>query len=320
MRAYVLRRLLLFIPTLLAVSVLIFVLMHILPGDIAHMILVGSSGDTSASMASDIAKLRAQLGLDRPLYVQYGDWFWHLLRLDMGTSLWSSQPVAKEISRRLPVTLELAAITLSLNILAAFFFGVVSAVRRGTMLDSAIRVFAIGGLAMPTFWVGTLFLIGAATLANWSTPVGFTALWTDPRENLAQILPPALILAYYQSAMLTRVVRSSMLEVLRQDYIRTAHAKGLLAAVVLRRHALANALLPTITLAGVQCGQLIAGAVLMERVFALPGIGSLIVESILARDWVLTQALIVLIALFVLCINLVTDLLYAWVDPRVKYG
>ena len=318
MGQYLARRLLMFVPVLLGVSLLIFGLMRVLPGDVAMMILAGNSGEGSVSQAQ-LQTLRHQLGTDRPIYEQYGRWIWGLATLDAGRSLKTDQPVLDEIQRRFPITLELAVLTGVIATIIALPLGVVSAIRQNTWLDYAMRFISIAGLAAPTFWIGTLMILAMVRFFDWIPPLGFSSVFDDPVTNMQQIIWPALALGYHFVAVVSRMTRSQMLEVMRQDYIRTAWSKGLRERLVIYRHALKNALIPIVTLMGIQFAFLLGGTVIMETIFVIPGLGRSLVESITYRDYPMVQVIVMLFALVILVSNLLVDLVYAWLDPRISF-
>ncbi len=318
MRAYILRRMLMFVPVLLAASVLIFALMRVLPGDVALMILVGPGGEGQASPEA-LAKLRADLGLDRPIVVQYLSWLNDVVHLNLGTSYASGRTVVTELSQRLPITIELAFLAIIMTMMVAVPAGVVSAIRQNTRLDYLLRIVSVAGLTIPTFFTATLLILLLVTAFHWLPPIELAGLFSNPLDNLTQLIWPAVMLAFYHGAVISRMTRSQMLEVLRQDYVRTAWAKGLGERLVVVRHALQNALLPVVTIAGLEFGVLVGGTVVMETIFVLPGIGSYIVESIRTRDYPVLQAIILMLACSYLFINLLVDLCYAWLDPRIRY-
>ena len=318
MNTYIARRLLLIFPTILVVTLVVFIILRLLPGDVALVILSGG-GDVSVDPV-EYANLREELGLNRSLPLQYTSWLWGLARLDGGNSLYSGQPVFKEISRGLPISLELAVLSTFIALLIAIPAGIFSAVYQDTFRDYVARLIAIFGLSMPVFWTGSILILILVIFFQWIPPLEFVSFWDHPVANLMQMIWPALILGYSQAALLSRMTRSSMLEVLREDYIRTAWSKGLPARHVYVRHALRNALLPIVTLAGLQFGQLVSGAVILEGIFALPGLGFQLVEGILNRDLVLVQTIVTLVGLAVMFVNLLTDLLYGWLDPKIRYG
>ena len=317
MTRYILRRLVFLVPTVVFVSVIIFALMNILPGDVAQMILIGPQGEGVAK-AEDVAKLKAELGLDRPLPVQYADWMLGVIRLDVGRSLWSKEPVFAELGKRFPLSLELALMSTTIAVLIAIPSGVIAAVKQGTWMDYSARVFSIVGLSMPNFWVGTLIILFLVYRFGWTPPLGYTGLLEDPWRNFQQLIWPALALGYGQAAIISRMMRSSLLEVLREDYVRTARAKGLDFWAVTVRHAIRNALLPVVTLASIQFGYILGGTVVMESVFSLPGVGRYLIDAIAHRDYPVVQTLVLLFAMIFVLINLITDLAYTKLDPRIR--
>jgi peptide/nickel transport system permease protein len=318
MGTYLVRRVVLFVPVLFLVSLVIFSLVRLLPGDTAVVMLM--AGGEGQATGADIERLRDQLGLNQPLPRQYVTWLFDLVRLDFGKSFYTGRPVLGELVDAFPRTLELATLTLLLAVVIAVPLGSLSAVHQGGRLDQVIRVTAIGGVAAPSFWIGTLLILVLARSFNWIPPLGYRSFLADPWVNLQQMIFPALALGYGASAALTRMTRSTMLEVLRQDYVRTARAKGIRETTTLLRHALPNAGLPILTLAGLQFAALLGGSVVIETVFVLPGVGSLLVNSIQRRDYFVTQGIIVSFALIVVLLNLLVDLLYGWLDPRIRYA
>lgn len=317
MRRYIARRLLLFIPVLLLASVVIFAIMRILPGDVALVMLM--AGDTGTASQEQIESLQRNLGLDRPLYEQYLNWMWGLVQLDAGKSFYTQRSVVQDLQLRIPRTLELALLTVAVSAVIAIPAGVLAAMRQDTWLDYALRVVTVGGIAMPTFWTATLMLLVMVVAFNWMPPLGYRGLFEDPWGNLQQMVWPALALGYYNSSVLARMVRSSVLEVLRQDYIRTAWSKGLRERVIMARHTLKNAFLPVVTMLGTEFAVLIGGTVIVETIFVIPGLGSYLVESIHRRDYFVTQGIIVTVALMLVGINLLVDITYGWIDPRIRY-
>jgi peptide/nickel transport system permease protein len=320
MYQYISRRIFLFIPTLLLATILVFVLFWIVPGDAAMMILTGEEGEGGRVSAQELQNLRHQLGLDRPVYVQYADWLWSLLKGDLGTSIWYKIPVIEELKGRFVITLELAVMAILMAFVAAVPLGVISAVKQDTGVDYMSRIFALIGIAMPSFWIGILMVYGLAYFFNWLPPLGYASFTDDPLKNLQQLVFPALALAFHDMAFTARVTRSSMLEVMREDYMRTARSKGLAEWVVVGRHALKNALLPVITISGYQFGRLLGGVIIIESIFVVPGVGSLLVDAIIHRDFVVIQGVILLTAAVVLVLNLVIDLFYGVLDPRIRYS
>jgi peptide/nickel transport system permease protein len=314
---YVTRRLLYLIPTLLLVSMIIFFLMRILPGDVATLMLVGPEG-TGTPTHEQIAKLNAQMGLNRPLVVQYLDWMGNLLRGRAGTSFWTNRPVMQELLSRLPLTLELGLLTTVIGTALAIPLGVLAAVNRGNWIDYFSRVFAIGGLAIPSFWAGILIILALEKIFGWTAPLGYSSLFKNPRANLSQMILPALALGYAHAALVSRLVRSSLLEVMREDYIRTARSKGLKGFIIIVRHALRNSMLPVITVIGLGLAAIFGGTVIMETVFSLPGVGRFMVDAINHRDFPVVQTLTFLFAIVYMLVNLAVDVTYGILDPRLR--
>lgn len=320
MQGYFSRRLLLFVPTLLLSSMLIFVAMRVLPGDVAVLILAGPEGD-SPFTAEDVVRVRQQLGLDDPLLVQYWHWLVGVVRLDPANSYFSSSPVSTEIVRRfLRVTLELTLVSSVLATLIGIPAGVLAAVTQGSRWDRIVRVYAFAGLSLPAFWTGWLMLWFTVGVLNWIPPLGFVPIWVDPWKNVQQVVLPSLALAYILSSSIVRMTRSTMLEVLREDYVRTGWAKGLGPRTVLMRHALPNALIPIVTLIGLQFGSLLGGTAIVETMFSLPGIGSSAVLAVRRQDYPLVQFIVMFFVLTFMAVNLVLDLLYGVLDPRIRYN
>jgi peptide/nickel transport system permease protein len=319
MGQYALGRALLFIPTLLVATILVFALFWIVPGDPALTILAGGEGDTGSVAAEQLQQLRQQLGLDRPLYVQYASWLGNVLRGDLGMSLWYRTPVWEQLKDRFLVTMELAVMAIVLAIGAAVPLGVISAVKQDTAFDYFSRVFSVIGIALPTFWLGIVLVYTLATFFEWLPPLGYATLRDDPLLNLQQLILPALTLAFTDLAFTARVTRSTMLEVMREDYLRTARAKGLMERLVVGRHALKNALLPVLTVSGYQFTRLLGGVIIVESIFVVPGLGTLLIDSIVHRDFIVIQAVVLLMAAVVLILNLLIDLLYGVLDPRIRY-
>ncbi len=323
MYRYIIKRLLLAIPTLAGAAALVFVLMRAIPGDVC-VIRLGSGG-AHVDPAS-VEACRLELGLNDPLIVQFFDFLWNYLTFNFGTSMWSGHPVAREIALRLPVSLEIALMASVIGILIAIPLGTISALKENTWLDHVVRMVAIAGIATPSFWLGIMSLVLVlditylATGKPWMPPIDYVPLWQDPIRNLSVVLLPAITVGYRYSAVTMRMTRSAMLEVLREDYIRTARAKGLLEQIIINRHALKNALLPVVTLIGIEFAFLIGGLVVTEQVFNLNGIGRLLVLAVQNQDNTLTQALVMLVVAIFVLTNLVVDLLYAWLDPRIRFS
>jgi peptide/nickel transport system permease protein len=304
------------IPTLFGVALLVFLLLRVAPGDIVELKYAGS-GTFAPKEALD--RERAQLGLDKPVAQQFVSWISGFVRFDFGQSMWTGQPITQEIRVRLELSLELAVMATLVAMLLAVPLGTLAALKQDTWVDYGVRIFSIAGLAMPSFWLGIVIILAFLILFKWLPPLTFTSFWVDPRANLAQLIWPALAVGYRYSAMATRMTRSAVLEVLHDDYVRTARAKGLGEAVVLLKHALRNALLPIVTVIGLEFAFLIGGLVVTEQVFNLNGIGMLFVESVTHRDYTMTQALVLLVSFVFIFMNFVVDLLYAWLDPRIRY-
>jgi peptide/nickel transport system permease protein len=312
---YLMRRLALLVPTLLGVSIVVFVLVRLLPGDAVALQL-----QDARSSAADEAALRTQLGLDRPIVVQYVEWLASLARGDLGHSFRTRQPVLDELAGRLPVTAELGVLALFIATLVAVTVGVISAVKQDTWADYAARSTAIGLLAIPGFWLGTLVVTLPSVWWHWTPPLRYVRLTEDPVKNLSIIVIPAVILGLGLAGGLMRLVRTQMLEVLRQDFIRTASAKGLAEYTVVVHHALKNAFIPALTVLGLQVALLVSGTVVLESIFVLPGMGRYLLESVQARDYPSVQGLNLIFAVVIVFTNLLVDLLYGWLDPRVRYS
>jgi len=310
---YALRRIALLVPVLVGVSLIVFFILRIIPGDVARLML----GDQATP--EDLTSLRHSMGLDRPLWEQYLTWVGNIPRGDMGTSIWTKRTVLEEFSNSLPVTLELAAMAVLVAVCFGAPLGVLSAIRQDTWIDYVSRLLSISGLAMPGFWLGTLLLLIPSLLFQWVPPLVYEPFTRDPLTNLQQFFLPALALGVSMAALIARLMRSSLLEVMRQDYMRTAWAKGLQERAGITRHALKNAAIPVVTLVGNQFGHFLGGAVIMETIFSLPGVGRLTVDAIHQRDFVLVQGAVLLLALLFTVINLLVDLTYGYLDPRIRY-
>jgi len=315
---YIVKRFFLMIPTLLGVAVLTFFLLRIVPGDVVEARFVAAGQGQFVDRAL-MAQERAKLGLDQPLWKQFVTWMWGLVRLDLGLSMWTGAPITEEIKLRLALSLQLAIMATVVATVLAIPLGIIAALKQDTWVDYAVRVFSIAGLATPSFWLGILIILGLLIIFRWLPPMVYTPFWVDPWENLAQLIWPALAVGYRYSAVATRMTRSAMLEVLREDYIRTALAKGLWLKLILVRHALKNAMLPVVTVIGLEFAFLLGGLVVTEQVFNLNGIGLLFVEAIARRDYTLTQALVMLTASTFIIVNFLMDVIYAWLDPRIRY-
>jgi peptide/nickel transport system permease protein len=322
MHRYIVNRLLLAVPTLIGAAALVFLLMRLIPGDICLVRLSGAGSVNPAALAA----CHADLGMDQPLILQFLSFVAGLLTFDFGTSMWSGKPVSHEILTRLPISIEIALLATIVAIAIAIPLGTLSALKQNSWTDFVIRTVAIAGIATPSFWLGILSLIivlditSAVTGTPWMPPIDYVPLWQDPVRNLSMALLPALTVGYRYSAVTMRMTRSAMLEVLREDYIRTARAKGLVHRLIINRHALKNALLPVVTLIGIEFAFLIGGLVVTEQVFNLNGIGRLFVQAVQNQDYTLTQALVMLVVAIFVLTNLLVDLLYAWLDPRIRFG
>ena len=316
MSQYIARRLLLAFPVLFVVSILIFGGVRVIPGNVCGIILGGSEGMTPERCA----QIDRDLGLDQPVVKQYFDWAGGILQGDFGRSMVNRRPVLEEIKNRLGATAELSMLSAGFAIAIALPMGVYSALKQDKLADVSLRVLTVGWLAMPSFWVGSMLITLPAKWWHYSPPTPYVQFWESPLTNLEQMYLPALALGLALSAILARVTRSAMLEVLRQDYIRTARAKGLAEKVILSRHALKNAMLPVVTLLGLQLGFLLGGTVVLESLFSLPGLGTLLLSAVITKDFPELQGLVLFFALAIIIINLLVDLSYVVFDPRVRYS
>ena len=316
MLRYMLKRFLLMIPTLVGVAALIFFLMRVVPGDVVELRFAGEGSFTSKEQ---LALERARFGLDKSLLSQFADWMWGLARLDFGRSMWTGAPIMEEIKLRFMLSLELAVLATIVAVLLAIPLGVIAALKQDTWIDYGVRIFSIAGIATPSFWLGIVLILGLLIIFRWLPPMVYTPPWVSLSQNLAQLIWPALAVGYRYSAVATRMTRSAMLEVLREDYIRTARAKGLIEKLILTRHALKNAMLPVLTVIGIEFAFLMGGLVVTEQVFNLNGLGLLFVQAVAHRDYTLTQALVLLVAAIFIVVNFLMDLMYAWLDPRIRY-
>jgi len=321
MHRYIVNRILLVIPTLLGAAALVFILMRLIPGDIC-LVRLGSGGTSFTESA--LAACHAEIGIDRPWWLQFVDFIWGLVRFDFGTSMWSGKPVVEEIATRFPVSLEVAILATVIAVSIAIPLGTISALKQNTWIDLVVRTFSIAGIATPAFWLGILSILFVLDITQaisghpWMPSIDYVPLWRDPIRNLSIVMLPAITVGYRYCAVSMRMTRSAMLEVLREDYIRTARAKGLLEKVIVNRHALKNALLPVVTVIGLEFAFLIGGLVVTEQVFNLNGIGRLMVLSVQNQDYTLTQALVMLVVTIAILSNLVVDMVYAWLDPRIS--
>ncbi len=323
MFAYIVKRILLMIPTLLGAAVLVFLLMRAIPGDVCTLRMATGGGGIDPQV---LQACRAEIGTDQPMYVQFLAFLKGLLTFDFGNSMWSGRPIVEEVGLRFQLSLQVAIMATLTAILIAIPLGTISAVKHNTWADYVVRAFSIAGVAMPSFWLGILIILGILIASKawfgtpWMPPITYVPIWIDPLTNLSMLIWPALATGYRYSAVATRMTRSAMLEVLREDYVRTARAKGLFRQLIVRRHALRNALLPVITIIGIEFAFLMGGLVVTEQVFNLNGLGKLFVESVQNHDFNMTQALVMLVVGIFALTNLVVDIVYAWLDPRIRYS
>jgi peptide/nickel transport system permease protein len=317
MHRYILNRILLMIPTLFGVAIITFVLLRIVPGDVVLLKLAGDGGRVEESV---LQQERARLGLDKPMPLQFVDWTLGALRFDFGLSMWTGRPIIQEVAIRLELSLELTIMASIIATLLAVPLGALAALKQDTWVDYAIRLFSIGGLAMPGFWVGIITILCLLVFFHYLPPLTFTPLLKDPLANLSQLIFPALTVGYRYSAVATRMTRSTLLDVMRDDYVRTARAKGVAEQFVVLRHAMRNALLPVVTVIGLEFAFLLGGLLVTEQVFNLNGIGKLMVDAVARRDYTMTQALIMLVASAFVVTNFLIDLLYVFLDPRISYS
>ena len=320
MYRYVVRRLLLFIPTMLGAATLIFLIMRIVPGDVATLILGGYGGEGGIIKQGDLNFFRDQIGLNRPLLTQFFDFIGGAVRGDLGTSVWTQQPVLSEIRHRMPLDIQIVIMSAVIAFGLGIPFGILSALRQDEWLDYVVRTISIMGLAVPVFWLGIVIVLMLVTFFNWSAPLENPGFFKDPSTNMQQLAWPIVVVAFRQSAVILRMTRATMLEVLREDFIRTARAKGLAARVVTWRHALRNAMLPVVTIGAMELAVLLGGLVLTEKVFNVPGMGAYLADSILKRDFPVVQGIILVLVAVILVVNLITDISYSWLDPRVRYN
>jgi len=313
MRRYIIKRILLIIPTLVLVTFFVFCIVRLIPGDVVEL-MVAEQG-----YADDEEELREMLGLDKPLVTQYVTYMKGVFKGEWGISLWTGMPVTEEIKRRLPISFSLALMAIIWTILMGVPIGIISAVRQDTWTDYAVRSWAIGGLSVPNFWIATLLLVFGSLWFKWVPPMDYVPFTEDPIKNLSQLLAPSLILSLARSANIMRMSRTMMLEVMREDYIQTARAKGLTGWVVIVRHALKNAMIPVLTMTGMQLAILIGGTVIMESIFVLPGIGRYLMDSITWRDYPAIQGVNLIMCTTIITLNLIVDLLYGFIDPRIRY-
>ena len=311
------------IPTLIGAAILVFFLLRLVPGDVCELRLAGTG---LYADPAEIALCQKNLGLDQPMYKQFLDFLWGYVVFDLGESMWTGFPVVHEIALRFELSLQVAIMATFVAVIIAIPLGVISAVKQNTWIDYVVRWFSIAGIAMPSFWLGILIILGLLIGTQhflgepWMPPISYTPIWVDPMENLAQLIWPAVATGYRYSAVATRMTRSALLEVLREDYVRTARAKGLVEKVIINRHALKNSLLPVVTIIAIEFAFLMGGLVVTEQVFNLNGLGKLFVESVGNQDFNMTQQLVMLVVVIFVFTNLFVDILYAWLDPRIRYS
>ena len=312
MTHYIARRLLLTIPVLLLVSIIVFSLINLIPGDAALLMVGGEAGKEA------VEAIRKQLGLDRPIFVRYLLWLGRLVHGDLGKSVRDGRPVMDVLLLKLPVTIELAAVALTISWAIAIPAGVLAAWKRRSVIDYAATTVALAGISIPNFWLGIMLIYLLAVNLRWLPPSGYIEPWIDPVRNVKLMIMPATVLGTALAALVMRLLRSSMLEVLGTEFIRTAQAKGLSDRLVIARHALKNALIPVATVMGLQLGGLLGGAVITEQIFAVPGIGRLVVESIYTRDYPIVQGVVLFIAIAIVFVNFSVDVIYSLLDPRIR--
>jgi peptide/nickel transport system permease protein len=320
---YIAKRLLMMLPTLVGAAILVFFLLRAIPGDVCEVRLAGSGLYVDEA---EIELCREKLGLAKPLIVQFFDFITGYFTWDLGDSMWTGKPVTEEIAIRFPLSLQVAIMATVVAVVFAIPLGAISAIKQDTWIDYVVRSFSIAGIAMPSFWLGILIILGLLIGTQhffgtpWMPPITYVPLYEDPMANLSQLIWPAVATGYRYSAVATRMTRSALLEVLREDYIRTARAKGMIEKIIINRHALKNSMLPVFTIIGIEFAFLMGGLVVTEQVFNLNGIGKLFVESVQAQDFAMTQQLVMLVVLIAVLTNFVVDLFYAWLDPRIRYG
>lgn len=323
MYKYITTRLLLAIPTLLGAAVLVFLLLRAVPGDICEIRLGGTG---LYADPKQVELCRDKIGLNDPIYIQFTDFITGYLTLDLGESMWTGRPIGYEIGLRFQLSLQVAVMATVVAVLFAIPLGTISAIKQNTWIDYIVRTFSIAGIAIPSFWLGIMIILGLLITTQawfgepWMPPIQYVSPFEDPMANLSQLIWPAVATGYRYSAVATRMTRSALLEVLREDYVRTARAKGLVEKIVINRHALKNAMLPVVTIITLEFAFLMGGLVVTEQVFNLNGLGRLFVESVLNHDFTLTQQLVMMVVLIFVLTNLVTDIIYAWLDPRIRYS
>ncbi len=323
MYQYIAKRVLLMIPTLFGAGLLVFFLLRLIPGDVCELRMAGTGGYFDEE-ALEIC--RAEIGIDQSMFLQFVDFIWGFMRFDLGQSMWTGRPIVEEIGLRFELSLQVAIMATITATVLAIPLGTISAIKQDTWIDYAVRTFSIAGIAMPSFWLGIMIILGlligtqAWSGVPWMPPIQYVSIWEDPVHNLSMLIWPAVATGYRYSAVATRMTRSALLEVLREDYIRTARAKGLVEQLIINRHALKNSLLPVVTVIGIEFAFLMGGLVVTEQVFNLNGLGKLFVESVTNHDYTMTQALVMLVVTVFVFTNFVVDIMYAWLDPRIRYS
>ncbi len=323
MLKYTIKRILLMVPTLFGAACLVFFLLRLIPGDVCELRMSGEGGyiDDEA-----IKICQHDLGMDQPKIAQFGQFIYGFMVFDLGESMWTGKAITHELNLRFKLSLQVAIMASVISIIIAIPLGTISAIRQDTWLDYAVRTFSIAGIAIPSFWLGIMIILGLLISTQawfgepWMPPIEYVSPFEDPVSNMVQLIWPSIATGYRYSAVATRMTRSALLEVLREDYVRTARAKGLLEKIIINRHALKNSMLPVVTVIGIEFAFLMGGLVVTEQVFNLNGIGKLFVESVQNHDYTMTQALVMLVALIFVVTNFVVDIFYAWLDPRIRYS
>lgn len=323
MLKYTIKRVLLMIPTLFGAACLVFFLLRLIPGDVCELRMSGEGGYVDDQA---IKVCQKELGLHQPKVVQFGQFIYGFMVFDLGQSMWTGKAITHEINLRFKLSLQVAIMATVISVIIAIPLGTISAIRQDTWLDYAVRTFSIAGIAIPSFWLGIMIILGLLISTQawlgepWMPPIEYVSPFEDPVGNMVQLIWPSIATGYRYSAVATRMTRSALLEVLREDYIRTARAKGLFEKIIINRHALKNSMLPVVTVIGIEFAFLMGGLVVTEQVFNLNGVGKLFVESVQNHDFNMTQALVMLVALIFVVTNFIVDIFYAWLDPRIRYS
>jgi peptide/nickel transport system permease protein len=323
MRKYIIKRLLLVIPTLFGAAALVFIMLRLIPGDVCEIRMAGEGGYYDQAT---IEQCREEMGTNKPMVTQFVDFVWGLMRLDFGISMWTGRPVVEEIALRFELSLQVAIMATIIGVIIAIPLGTISAVKQNTWIDYIVRGISIAGIATPSFWLGIMIILMLLVTTQhvlgtpWMPPITYRPIWEDPFYNLSMLIWPTVATGYRYSAVVTRMTRSALLEVLREDYVRTARAKGLWERAIIRRHALKNALLPVVTIVGLEFAFLMGGLVVTEQVFNLNGVGKLFLSSVLNNDYTMTQSLVMLVVMIFVMVNFLVDICYAWLDPRIRYS